>query len=228
MDIIRTKKLMVRWSLLFTGLILAFWAIYYLWTGAMPVADDIRLTEDHTYYKFPFGIPRIADLLIGILCPATFIFMAHLAYKVEKYKDGDMFMLSVFLATIIGCVVGFILSKGAITYIFTVSLLIAAFCFAVSTGIEKKPISTKTIKTFFLFFALPYILMLGSVAGLISGVLTGLFFSITAIIGATVGIFVGILSLISVELYSKYEDYPGKIIASLKCWSRIKKFMLAK
>ncbi|HLD27367.1 MAG TPA: hypothetical protein VJB39_00770 [Patescibacteria group bacterium] len=79
----RTKQLMLRWSLVTGGLIALFWVIYYLIAGSVPTVTSMKVTDT---LSLPFGISRWWDILIG---PIWSIIIIYLFTKL-KGKDGDL------------------------------------------------------------------------------------------------------------------------------------------
>ena len=81
----RTKQLMLRWSLVTGGLIALSWVIYYLIAGSVPTVTSMKVTDTWTL-SLPFGISRWWDILIG---PIWSIIIIYLFTKL-KGKDGDL------------------------------------------------------------------------------------------------------------------------------------------
>ena len=63
----RTKELIIRWSVLTSGLTALFWAVWWLVVGEVPTVTAIRLTRSYAY-TLPWGISRWWDIL------ASFVF----------------------------------------------------------------------------------------------------------------------------------------------------------
>lgn len=87
MDKVKRNKLMWRWSLVSAGLIGAFWFVYYLITGEMPVVSSIKMTENWVV-ELPFGIPRWADMFLGPLFACVIIPLYFFIKDDEDLADG--------------------------------------------------------------------------------------------------------------------------------------------
>ena len=88
MDWNRRKRLMWRWSLISAGLIAAFWSVWYLVAGEVPVVTSIRLTPNHSW-EMPFGISRWWDILIG---PIWSLVLIPLFTSEQKEEKEDFFV----------------------------------------------------------------------------------------------------------------------------------------
>jgi len=115
----KRKKMIVRWSIVTTGLIALFWAIWYLVAGKVPVVASIKVNLDWIYI-LPFGLSRWWDILIGPIWSVVGILL--LTSQTLK-EDEDLFVGLLFglgfglvfglgFGIVIGLVVGLIISSA--------------------------------------------------------------------------------------------------------------------
>jgi len=81
----RRNRLIVRWSIFTAALIAAFWAIFLLTTGSVPIVESIRLT-DTLNWDLPFGVSRWFDVFLGPIYAVTVI---QFFYLVGRIGQGD-------------------------------------------------------------------------------------------------------------------------------------------
>ncbi len=84
MDSSRKLQLCLRWSVVAAGLIAAFWTIWYLATGEVPVVSSIKMTEEWTYV-LPVKMSRWWDILIGPIWATSLI----LIFSSKKINSDD-------------------------------------------------------------------------------------------------------------------------------------------
>jgi len=80
--------MIVRWSIVTTGLIALFWAIWYLVAGKVPIVTSIKVSLDWTCI-LPFGLSRWWDILIG---PIWSIIGILLLNSQTLKEDEDLFV----------------------------------------------------------------------------------------------------------------------------------------
>jgi hypothetical protein len=81
----RVKKLIIRWSVVTSALIAAFWLIWYWFAGSVPIMTSIKITESWIIY-LPFGISRWWDILVGpIWSTIIILFLTN-----PRLKDADI------------------------------------------------------------------------------------------------------------------------------------------
>ncbi|MDP2692425.1 MAG: hypothetical protein Q8O88_02155 [bacterium] len=154
----RKDKMMLRWSIISAGLIGAFWLIWYLVTGEMPVVDTLKVTKNWTV-ELPFGIPRWADLLIGPLFSCAII---HLYFSAG---DDKKLVFGLTCGLVSGLVAGLVFGLGDGLGVKLVAGLVAGL--VIGLGFE-------------LAHELAYILGAGLALGLVIGLASGLVAGIDA------------------------------------------------
>ncbi|MEK7494102.1 MAG: hypothetical protein AAB630_03025 [Patescibacteria group bacterium] len=114
----RKIKLMVRWSILTAALIAAFWGVWYLVAGSVPVTQL-------------FAISRWWDILLGPIFAVVFVFLLTNDWILEKTlmcqsMNADFFGVGLICCPFLGLVYG--LEIGLITGVVFLPLLVMTLC----------------------------------------------------------------------------------------------------
>lgn len=106
----KTKQLILRWSLVTSGFIALFWAIYYLIAGNVPTITSIEMTPNWII-ALPFGISRWWDILIGpIWSTIIILFFIFTSKESNKGQWGAVLNVGLFIGLSSGLIFGLAVS----------------------------------------------------------------------------------------------------------------------
>jgi len=142
----RKQKLIIRWSIVTACLIAAFWAIWYLIVGKIPVGTNVSITPSYT---LP-GISRWWDVLIG---PVWSTIIISIIFKEQKENNDDLTFGLAFTGLVLKLFAGLALG------------LFAGLALGLFAGLVSG-----------LVFGLVFGLTTGLVSGLVFGLIAGLGF----------------------------------------------------
>lgn len=120
---------MAGWSLLTSALIAAFWAIWYLIKGSVPVDSELHLAKD-LVVSLPFPISRWWDVLLG----PTFSIMVILIITGKRYCGSSDNVQGLIWFGFIFALVGGL--SGAFAFGPIGSLIFGFICGSVYGGVE--------------------------------------------------------------------------------------------
>jgi hypothetical protein len=171
----RRNQLMVRWSILTASAIAAFWGVWFLATGAVPVVTEMRLTAEWAF-ALPFGVSRLWDILLGPIGSTAVVLIACRV----SFEEHD----SAFAGLTIGALAGLVVASVA-------GFLIGALVFGLATGFLIGIVVVVAVGLFGglrsgLYFGFGYMLGMGLILSLVLGVANGLLFAVmAALVGAS-------------------------------------------
>lgn len=207
MDWKRTKKLMVRWSLISAAFFALFWGAWYLIAGEVPELTEIKW-NNKIIYQLPFAISRWWDVLLVPLWVNLIIITIGVIKKISKTIQKNDFLAILLCPLSIGLLFG--LPVWGICIRGSNSTLGMVWGMIIFLGLG-------------LLFSLPAGLCDKSTNGLIGSLTVGLAASI--VINITLGLSIGLIFCITFDLITVLL---WLIIVLIKNnFSKIKTYLLA-